>query len=243
MPQSQDQPPLPTPRPPLPPPFSRPGRREGHHHVITPGSVAARPLRPTPYASAVIPGAAFATYDPGAHMAKGPVAVGAAAPASGGVKPLAELRDPSRPPTGVPANPELAVEGVDSVNDYPADGGWQTDAVFGWDSDLADWDQADSPPTVTAHSVGARAAATQSAATVAAGHVDAAADRALMAAGVLESLAGAVRSGALALPGGSSLHSPAAVLAAVLAAILSPGGGEGGGELQDAPREPGGDGR
>jgi hypothetical protein len=199
----------PTPRPPHSPPFSRP-THPGYLPVIQPESDAGRPLRPTPYASAVI-------LPSGADQSReSPEAVGAA-PRS-----LRDLPVDHGHPTGIPANPEPAVEGVGAVWDYPADSIWSSDAVFGWGASAADWELVSASavpapsrplPDVVSSGQPARPDAVPS-------------DLARGAAELLEELARAILRGDVVLPSVSWPQSGPAVLAAVLTALLARTGGE-----------------
>ncbi|MHB1223694.1 MAG: hypothetical protein ACYC2G_06550 [Gemmatimonadaceae bacterium] len=266
----------PTPRPPLPPPFSRP-THPGYLPAIHPDSEAGRPLRPTPYANAAIPayptdrqqaaseadvsspagsvgeqagdrgrpeataaaaervigvaGDAGDTNDavdgsPSVAVAGADAteadrfAAGQGAVAGGGVRSLRDLHVDHGRPTGVPANPEPAVEAVDSVSDYPTETVWSSDAVFGWGASAADWelvnastvqtpshppDAPPGPPTVPDTGPS---------------------DLALGAADLLERLARAITRGDVVLPSVVWPQTAPAVLAAVLTALLARSDGD-----------------
>lgn len=230
-----------TPRPPLPPPFSRP-THPGYLPAIHPESEAGRPLRPTPYASAVIPQPATDQQPSGASVAPAEAtgcekhgdgagtpspavaagqrqseeAAGERSPAHG-IQSLRGLAPHDAHPAGVPANPEPAVEAVDSVSDYPADSTWSSDAVFGWEGEAStdDWELVsglpDRAPTAPGDAPSDRTS----------GAGARPSDLALGAAGLLEELAQAITRGDLVLPSISWPQSAPAVLAAVLTALLA----------------------
>lgn len=270
------------PRPALTQPFSRPTHPE-LPAVISPSSEAGRPLRPTPYASAVIPHLMAGSSPPQPEAVAGGVeaeeletAVSAPAPVSREADhlqgaPAPGAREPERdlpswsdylasahdsqpaaaselaaeamtapvpedagveiptrerhsiPPlrellrrhdqsTGVPANPETAVEAVDSAADYPTETPWPSESIF-------DWAEGDSgSETESASSAGSQAGD-------GGGH-EAGSDlphlgTITVAAAALERVADALRRGDLSLPALSGDETDPAILASVLSALLA----------------------
>lgn len=282
-------------RQPLAPPFSRP-THPGPLPAISPFSEAGRSLRPTPYASAVIPhlvqtgGSAGSAVRSGGDAAMGsptdpdgsdavrslagdrqsalsteedtdsrarallewgecpdprderratksidsheevvappplpPWESGEAAPAleRAAAPSLRDLPGDHDHPTGVPPNPEPALEVVDSASDYPDDTPWSSEAVFDWGTRDSEWEVEvglTDTPTLRARTVQAVAEDGQPRQIP----EDLDETGAHAAADTLERVAAAIRSGQLILGPLSGRETTPAILASVLSALLAP---------------------
>lgn len=237
----------PPPRPHLAPPFSRPTHPGSLAPIISPGSPAARPLRPTPYASAVIPAATVAAPRESLSDAQEPATV-AGAGGSTGVAPavpartglsLRDLPGGHDHPGGVPANPEPAVEAVDSVFDYPTESVRPAEVAHVTGAASAEWDllSATSSPEVSAERRPAEHGRSGAEPNMA--EPRQASELARGAAETLERLAGAIRRGEVVLPSGVSWPQTApAVLAAVLTSLLARSAGDDGAAWEASTSEP-----
>lgn len=237
----------PRPRRTLAPPFSRP-TQPGLVTVISPSSEAGRPLRPTPYASAVIPHLMAATSAaeqvlPGGE-ADEEVVAGPATPPRRRTASLRDVPGDHAHATGVPVNPEVALESDDSTSDYPADSPWPPDAVFGWTGSDDEWEAGARESAIRASamtsevaSAGADSAAGEGS-LFEAGSTVSHDESAMVAAATLERVAAAIRSGELSLPTLSGGETDAAILASALSALLAPAQLRSGAEWRSDPTDP-----